>query len=341
MGFLGTSGLTSFNCCSKGQPAYPMDADYAAQARALGGTVVFAHPFPMDPADLETVDQGWPSVGFGRELPIDVALGAVDAIDVLSYSNMTPGDFRVWYDLLNHGFRIPATAGTDACVSRFTDEPPGGYRVYARVGAGAWTYPDWLAAIRRGESFITNGPLVCAFKVAGHPAGDVVTLERAKAGSVFCYVDVRSQWPLPEVEIVVNGEVRGVVRPQSDGRRVTGSVSVPLGGHSAWVAARARKEMPNPFTVGADLLCHTNPVYIDVPGEPLRFHGRDPAYYLVWLDKVWRLAVSRGFASPGDRTRVDTLMKEAWTALAERMAEPGWRGQPELPPPPEDGRNPA
>lgn len=338
LGMLGTSAPTLLGCCSRGQPAFPLNADVAARARALGGTVIFAHPFCMNPADLQTVDQGWPSVGFGREVPIDVALGAVDALDVYSYSNLEAGDYHTWYDLLNHGFHIPASAGTDACVNRTSDEAPGGYRVYARVGAGAWDYQEWLAALRRGESFITNGPLVCAFTVAGHAAGETFEAAGKEVGPVACHVEARSQWPLGDVEIVVNGEVRGTLRPRRDPCRVNGTVLVDAGDCSAWIAARGRRALRTPFTVGPDLLFHTNPVYREVPGRPLLFDGADPVCYLAWLETVWAMALGRGFDSGEDRLRLNDLMREARASLAARLASSGWRGD-DLPPPPEDARN--
>ena len=46
------------------------------------------------------------------ELPADVALGKVDYIEVLGFSDHK-STAEVWYKLLNCGFRLPTAAGTD------------------------------------------------------------------------------------------------------------------------------------------------------------------------------------------------------------------------------------
>lgn len=303
LGVLGTSALTSFGCCSRGQPAYPMNVDLSNRAHELGGTVIFAHPITLARSDIGITDQGWPSVGHGRGLPVDVALGAVDAIDVFSYSNRDKIELKTWYDLLNHGFHLPATAGTDASMNRFIDPPLGGYRVYARVGSD-WSYEGWLAAIRRGESFVTNGPLIREFRVADQPPGSVVS-RPAGAKSFGYYYDVVSAWPITSAWIVVNG--RPTVRLLSiggDSRRLNGFGTMTLPAGSAWVALRIDAASTDGFTIGGDLMAHTSPVYVEVPGLPVRFGGANPMEYVQWVDDVLDLAVARGFSSAEERETV-------------------------------------
>lgn len=315
MGVLGTSGPTAFGCCSTGQPAFPMNLDLVQGARALGGTVVFAHPITVPRDQLDHLDGGWPWTGHGRELPIDVALGNVDAMDVMSYSNAQRVEFGTWYDLLNHGFHIPATAGTDASMNRWYDPPLGGFRVYARTEPGAWTYDGWLAALRRGDSFVTNGPLFRYFFVGHARPGGTITLDPA-GGSQTLYgtVDVVCAYPLSELRIIVNGEVVSVLRPNAlDPHTVRGNFELNVHGRSAWVAAHVVGLNRNPFTMGGALEAHTNPVYVQVPGKPLRFGGADPGYYVHWIDEAWSLAQARGFEKSEDYT-----LAAARVALARR-----------------------
>jgi hypothetical protein len=51
-----------------------------------------------------------------KELPVDVALGKVDSIDVMGSNH--EANLPLWYRLLNCGFRIPASAGTDCFLNR-------------------------------------------------------------------------------------------------------------------------------------------------------------------------------------------------------------------------------
>ena len=88
------------------------------------------HPFDFRP-DLTRTEGGVP-----YELPIDVALGKVDYMEVMGYSDHLITS-EVWYRLLNCGFRIPAGAGTDAFPNFASLRgPPGLVRVYARTGVG-------------------------------------------------------------------------------------------------------------------------------------------------------------------------------------------------------------
>ena len=76
------------------------------EQRALVG---YVHPFDSvpDPAKDDPLTS---------ELPADVALGKVDYIEVLGFSDHK-STAEVWYKLLNCGFRIPTGAGTDAMAN--------------------------------------------------------------------------------------------------------------------------------------------------------------------------------------------------------------------------------
>lgn len=327
---LGTLTMPYLFCCSTGQPAYPMNVDLVRDARSRGGMVFFAHPITIPRSQMGVTDQGWPYVGHGRELPIDVALGTVDALDIYSYSNRNRIEFATWYDLLNHGFRIPATAGTDASVNRFTDPPMGGYRVYGRVGPGPFTHDAWLEALRRGESFVTNGPLIQDVKIAGAPPGSVVTMTSGQSFLITVEVDVVSQWPLTHVGVVVNGVILKYLYPSGDGRRIQRVAVTSTGGQSGWVAVVAYGTWANPgpfATFGTLLYAHSNPVYIDVPGLPQRFGGTDPLSYVRWIDDVWAIADARGWNAPAERDTVLARVTQARAIVLSRT----YGGVPEAP----------
>lgn len=315
LGVLGSSAATAFGCCSAGQPAFPMNLDLVQRAHELGGTVVFAHPVTVPREEMARLDGGWPWTGHGRELPIDVALGDVDAMDVMSYSNAQRVEYSTWYDLLNHGFHLPATAGTDASMNRWYDPPLGGFRVYARTEPGDWSYDGWLAAVRRGDSFITNGPLFRYFFVGNARPGGTVTLNATgESQTLYGSVDALCDFPLSELRILVNGQLAAILRPDPlNSRAIRGNFELNVHGRSAWVAAHVVGLKRNPFTIGGQLEAHTNPVYVQVPGHPLRFGGVDPAYYVNWIDEAWSLAQGKGFEKSEDRT-----LASARVALARR-----------------------
>ena len=82
----------------------PTNADVADLARAQGALMGYVHPFDA------AVDPDNQSEALSYALPVDVALGKVDYLEVMGYSDhLITSD--VWYRLLNCGFRIPAGGG--------------------------------------------------------------------------------------------------------------------------------------------------------------------------------------------------------------------------------------
>ena len=116
---------------------HPPMALQADEAHRQGGFVSWAH-FP------------WP-VG---EVAVDIALGKIDAIDIMTWGNaFREGErapARTWYRFLNAGFELPATAGTD---KMFNTQVVGSVRTYVQV-EGAFTYEGWLDGIRAGRTFV-------------------------------------------------------------------------------------------------------------------------------------------------------------------------------------------
>ena len=68
-------------------------------AHAQGALVGYVHPFDTfpDPAKDKSLT---------NELPVDVALGKVDYIEVVGFSDHK-STAEVWYKLLNCGFHLP------------------------------------------------------------------------------------------------------------------------------------------------------------------------------------------------------------------------------------------
>src|SRR5207245_9400456 len=111
---------------------FPMNADVYDLAHARGALVGEVHPFDEAPDPFAS-----PAQRITDELPVDVALGKLDYIEIVGFSDHR-ATATVWYRLLNLGFRIPAGAGTDATANYAA--PIRGHmgmdRVYARVAAG-------------------------------------------------------------------------------------------------------------------------------------------------------------------------------------------------------------
>ena len=107
----------------------PTNAEVFDLAHAQGGLTGYVHPFDARPDPFELKEP------LRYALPIDVALGKVDYLEVMGFSDHLITS-EIWYRLLNCGFRIPAGAGTDAFPNFASLRGPAGLlRVFARIGA--------------------------------------------------------------------------------------------------------------------------------------------------------------------------------------------------------------
>ncbi|HMA44677.1 MAG TPA: CehA/McbA family metallohydrolase, partial [Gemmatimonadales bacterium] len=147
---------------------YPPNAVVADLAHAQGGLMGYVHPYDYRPDPFDT------AASLSSELPVDVALGKVDYLEVMGFSNHLYTS-EVWYRLLNCGFRIPAGAGTDAFPNfAMLHGPVGLDRVYAHAGP-LLNHERFLAALKAGRTFVTNGPLL-GFTVNGREPGDEISV---------------------------------------------------------------------------------------------------------------------------------------------------------------------
>ncbi|RPI84306.1 MAG: hypothetical protein EHM42_07630, partial [Planctomycetaceae bacterium] len=216
---------------------FPANYQMAAEAVRQGAVVTYAHPmFTGQPFPFDD-DLARPN-GAARELPIDAILGVAHAVDIMSYNSDEPLSTELWYKLLNCGIKLAACVGTDALLDRSTD-PPGGDRVYVKI-AGPFSMESWLAGLKSGRTFVTNGP-VPLLEVNGQGAGETIRLP--SAGKVQVAATVESYVPFDQVELIVNGEV--VVHTAVPAEGTSGvklarvAVELPIE-RSSWIALRVR-----------------------------------------------------------------------------------------------------
>ena len=115
------------------------------------------------------------------ELLAPAGLGRFAEIAQMGYIGV-----NTWYEFLNRGFRLTATAGSDV--------PWGGTigcaRVYAYLGEEAFTPERWLEAVRRGRTFVTTGPML-EFSVNGQLPGSVLSVKEGERLRVRARVSSR------------------------------------------------------------------------------------------------------------------------------------------------------
>jgi TolB protein len=288
---------------------FPANANVADLAHEQGALVGYVHPLDNIP------DPAKDAVTF--ELPADVALGKVDYIEVVGFSDHK-STAAVWYKLLNCGFRLPTAAGTDFMGNYASLRGPIGLnRVYAEVPTGPLKLEPWLASIKAGRTFATNGPLL-RFELGGKTPGGEIHLEKKQ--NVVFRVALGSIVPVDHLQIVCNGKVARELDLSADRTTAYVEGKLPLES-SGWCVLRA-------FSDGAEYpildlypYATTSPVYVSMAGAPLH-NAEDGAYFVAWMERLISAAQSSAsWNTEAEKQSVLALFEEARQKY-ENIAKP-------------------
>lgn len=204
---------------------------------------------------------------------LDTVLGEVDFFEIAN-SHLLSTD--VWYDLLNCGFLVPPVAGTDLPNFGFRDpwQPFfGEVRTYVHVGQ-QHSFEAWKDGIRRGETFVTSGPMI-RIRVNGEGVGGTLRLPKGGA-EVTVVAELAGPRLLRDLRVIVMGQPIPVEsrHVQSDGiHRLTITHRLRVT-ESCWIAARGLGEPKTAIERGLDrkqpVMAHTGIVAVIVDGAPIR-----------------------------------------------------------------------
>ena len=179
-----------------------------------------------------------------RDMTLNIPHQRADFAEFCEYGDI--GE-ELYYEFLNLGFPLAASAGSDVPYGNTI----GTSRVYAYTG-DRFSHDDWFTALRKGHTFVTNGPML-EFTVNGHIPGAEI---HARAGERLHIKAAAYGNPvLPgHLEVVEQGEViRSAQVASRQAKEISVEFTIPVQ-HSTWIAARC---------YGA----HTTPVYVKVGEE--------------------------------------------------------------------------
>ena len=233
-----------------GDPQEVTMAEWAQRCIDQGGLVVMPHaPNPQ------------------LERAADIVLELVHAIELMTFNPLNPNNIQVnpygiadWYRYLNLGYQLPVSGGSDKMSA---SSLLGGIRTYTQLGDRAFTYENWMAATKAGNTFVTVGPLAELLVDGVAPGGKVVL--PASGGSVDVTWKVESvSLPIDQVEIVVGGlAVEQTTVKQA--LTASGSATISIT-DSTWIALRVRGSYSGKH---GEIAAHTSAVQVLVEGKPL------------------------------------------------------------------------
>jgi hypothetical protein len=194
-------------------------------------------------------------------LAVDLPAGLLNLLEILQQGDE---EWWAWYEILNTGFRLIPTAGTDyPCLASL----PGRERFYTRLD-GPLTYEAWLAGVRRGRTFVTNGPIL-DFRVAGKEMGEEVLLDRAGAVTIEGRVRFDPKRDrVDRLELIENGQLTGSFPRLNNAGEI--SFRLPYQVHqSCWLAIRSRGwRLDETSSFSNKSLAHSAPVYLTLKNAP-------------------------------------------------------------------------
>ncbi|HXR15589.1 MAG TPA: CehA/McbA family metallohydrolase [Terriglobales bacterium] len=280
---------------------YPTNSAVADMAHQQHALVGYVHPYDTFPDPAK-------DAALTHELPVDVALGKVDYLEVLGFSDHK-STAAVWYRLLNCGFHLPAAAGTDAMANFASLRGPVGLnRVYASVPQGPLNIGSWLDSLKHGHTFATNGPLL-GFTLGGRTLGDEVRLPAGENKTKFS-AWLRSIVPVDHLEVICNGRVARELKLSDDHESADVEDVMPIS-QSGWCLLRAWSDKPEEPVLDAYPYATTSPIYVTIAGSSPKA-SEDAAYFVAWIDRMIQDANSnRDWNTEAEKASVLDLLNRA------------------------------
>jgi hypothetical protein len=281
---------------------------WADECRAQGGTVILAH-FPVPNGEAAAL----------------IATHRLDAVEMIAYDDY---NVQEYYRYLNAGYRLPLVGGTDKMTS---EVPIGLIRTYAHC-AGNFDYWAWCEGIRRGNTFVSSGPLLTLVADGESPGSEVINCGER---SVHIHAKVISIFAVDRLEIIVNGAVVASKRLDHPCGEMELEIDLPLT-QDSWVIARCYgpgEQVARHHDVWRrPVMAHTSPIYL-ARGERYQRFDAEVAQYMLALIEGSQLYVeerARRFWPAGAHHRhgrADHLefllapFAEARAAVRQRIAE--------------------
>ncbi len=190
-----------------------------------------------------------------RDMSINVPKGKADFAEVMQFAFLGTD---LWYEFLNLGCKLTASAGSDIPWGGTLGE----VRVYAYTGDQPFSADAWFDAFKRGRTFTTDGPMIELRVDDALPGEEIFVKEDRKLRVKARVLGDAETMPVTRLEIIRHGDVIQTVAARPEDRKTELTLDFATeAGNGGWLAARA-------WTADGRK-GHTTPVY--VVREGLRF----------------------------------------------------------------------
>jgi hypothetical protein len=215
---------------------------------------------------------------------------------------------QIYYHMLNSGMRLPPSAGS---ASGVLPNPVGYNRVYIHLDE-PFNADAWFRGLTRGRAFVTNGPLLLV-TANGNDPGAVFKLDRGEKRSLQVEVQLTSQDPISQIEVIQNGKVSQAIRCSDElQQRQSFELAVDSPG---WFLVRAITDVENTFRFAS-----TAPWYVETNDAQHHVSRASVQFFLDWIDE----RIERVKSNVNDPSELQPVLvwheraRKFWTGRLER-----------------------
>lgn len=208
----------------------------------------------------------------GRERPHKSAAGGRRLSHVEAPASWLSGVTAqtVYFNLLNAGVRLPATAGSG---SGKVGNPAGYNRMYVHL-EGAMEVGAWWDNVAAGRTILTNGPLIQPFANGQLPGHSFVS-PRGQPLEIEIQMNLATRDKIEQIEIIRNGEVIQTV-PVAEWAQ-TGTLRPVMFEESGWLLVRVVSATNETYRVAL-----SSPWFVEIGDRP--YGSRAAAqFFLDWI----------------------------------------------------------
>jgi len=252
-------------------------------AREQGGLGGYVHPVSIKDPFKE---------GGASSVPIsliaDVVMEEVDILELACLWTDEIGTASLWHEFLNLGIPVALSAGSDVMNNIYRTMAIGATRVYVKP-EGKLTVGNYLEALKKGKSFVSNGPQIL-FSMEDYEVGDFIKTKKKKAG---WKLKVHSPISYEKVEIFVNGDVVWTKKgKKGNSETYSGSIEIPEGG---WVTARVSGSKSEWPMMDSYIFAESSPIWFDEIGSTMPKAKIDAANKLLKILEVSEKRMKQGY----------------------------------------------